>query len=392
MKYKLLYIAIVVSSTVIMSACGKKEEQPKEVSVSVRNEEPSQSDVSLTDAQKKSLNVTIGKMPTYKFNGLIEANGTLSVMPQSEASVSPYIGANVKTIMVKEGQSVRRGQVLAYLSHPDLLDLQSRYLASYNRMKFVTQEYNRQKQLYTEKIGSGKDFQQIQAEYKSLNAELRTTESQLNLIGINPTSVRNGKTIMSIAVKSPISGTVEKISIKTGQFADSQTPMFRIVNINNVYADLLVFEKDVPMVKVGQKVLLSLKSATGVTYTGKVYSVGTTFDSNPKAVHVRASIDGIKRGLIVGMYLCGKIESETKKLVAIPEEGVVDDSGKSYVFSVTHQNSKWLFHPIEVKKGRTENGYVEIVNAEKISNNTIFALDNAYYILSEMKKNETGEE
>jgi cobalt-zinc-cadmium efflux system membrane fusion protein len=104
------------------------------------------------------------------------------------------------------------------------------------------------------------------------------------------------------------------------------------------------------------------------------------------------SIDGAKRGLIVGMYLCGKIESSIKNLVAIPEEGIVDDSGKSYIFSVTHQNNKWLFHPIEVKKGRTENGYVEIVKAERISNNTIFALDNAYYILSEMKKNETGEE
>ncbi|MDD4643908.1 MAG: biotin/lipoyl-binding protein, partial [Bacilli bacterium] len=42
-------------------------------------------------------------------------------MPQSEASISPYIGANVKAILVKEGQVVSRGQILAYLSHPDLL-------------------------------------------------------------------------------------------------------------------------------------------------------------------------------------------------------------------------------------------------------------------------------
>ena len=130
MKYKLLYVVIVVSSTVILSSCGKKEEQSKEVSTSVRDGNASQADVSLTDAQKDSLNVTIGKMPTYKFHGLIEANGTLSVMPQSEASVSPYIGANVKMIFVKEGQTVSRGQVLASLSHPDLLDLQSRYLTS----------------------------------------------------------------------------------------------------------------------------------------------------------------------------------------------------------------------------------------------------------------------
>ena len=48
--------------------------------------------------------------------------------------------------------------------------------------------------------------------------------------------------------------------------------------------------------------------------------------------------------------------------------------------------------PSWAANSETENGYVEIVKAERISNNTIFALDNAYYILSEMKKNETGEE
>lgn len=391
MKYKLIYTAILVS--VILSGCKGKDEQSNDAAVSEQQEkEPSLSDVSLTDAQKKSLDVTIGKMPAHQFYGMIEANGSLSVMPQSEASVSPFIGANVKSILVKEGQSVRRGQALAYLSHPDLLDLQSRYLAAYNRMGYVSQEYNRQKKFYAEKIGAGKDFQQVQSEYNSLEAELRTTEAQLSLIGINPLQVRHGKVISNIAVKSPINGTVEKINVKTGQYADSQTPMFRIVNMDNIYADLLVFEKDVPMVKVGQDVSLSLKSTTGAKYTGKIYSVGKTFESNPKAIHVRASINGTKQGLIAGMYLCGKIDSDMKKLAAIPEEGVVDDSGKSYIFSVTQKGGKWIFHPIEIKKGRYENGYVEIMHADVLGDNTIFALDNAYYILSEMKKSETGEE
>jgi len=392
MKYELLYIAIIVSSTTILSGCGGKNEQTKETTASEQSNESSMANVTLTDAQVKSLNVTISKMPAHQFSGLIEANGTLSVMPQSEASVSPYMGANVKLILVKEGQSVRRGQPLAYLSHPDLLDLQSRYLTAYNRMTYISQEYNRQKELYKEKVGAGKDFQQIQSEYNSLLAELRTSETQLNLIGINPVSVRNGKIFSSITVTSPINGTIENINIKTGQYADSQTQMFRIVNIDNVYADLLVFEKDIPLVKVGQKVSLSLKITTGSNYTGKIYSVGKTFESNQKAVHVRVAIDGPKQGLIAGMYLCGKIESDMKELTAIPEEGIVDDSGKSFIFSARQQNNKWLFQPIEIKKGRNENGYVEVLDAAKLGNYTTFALDNAYYILSEMKKNETGEE
>lgn len=392
MKHKLLYVALLASLSTVFSGCGAKKEQAKETKDSVQASETSMNDVILTDAQVKSLNVKTGEMPSYRFQGQIEANGTLSVMPQNEASVSPFVGANVKYILVKEGQAVRRGQPLAYLWHPNLLDLQSRYLSAYNRLGYVSKDYNRQKKLYNEKIGAGKDFQQVQSEYNSLLAELRTTEAQLRLIGINPISIRNGKAVSSVAVKSPINGTVENINIKTGQYADSQTSMFRIVNLDNIYADLLVFEKDAPKVKVGQTVSLSLKSATGAKHTGKVYSVGKTFEVNPKAIHVRVAINGSKSGLISGMYLCGKIDSDTDELTAIPEEGVVDDSGKSYIFSVSHEKDKWRFHPIEVKKGRIENGYVEIKNMDKLDSNTILTLNNAYYILSEMKKNETGED
>ena len=392
MKYKLLHIVIISSFIAVMTGCAGKKEQSTETNTYAKNEKTPSTLVSLTNSQKNSLNITTGKITTHRFNEIIEANGILSVMPQSEASISPYIGANVKAILVKEGQVVSRGQILAYLSHPDLLDLQSRYLTAYNRMTFIAQEYNRQNKLYAEKIGAGKDFQQIQSEYNSLRSELRMAESQLSLIGINPVNVRNGKTIYTIAVKSPISGTVEKINVKTGQYADSQTSMFHVVNTNNVYADLLVFEKDVPKIKVGQKLSLSLRSATGATYAGTVYSIGTTFDSNPKAVHVRATIDGSRRGLIVGMYLCGKIESDNKELVAIPEEGIVDDSGKSYIFSETRQNGKWLFRPVEVKKGRNENGYVELLNAERFTDNMVFFLFYAYYIYSELKKDENVEE
>jgi cobalt-zinc-cadmium efflux system membrane fusion protein len=177
MKHTILYFVL---AALVVSGCGRSNNQASTASeasassASSKADTSSMTDVHLTDAQVKDLGVTIGKIPEHKFSGLIEANGTLCVMPQSEASVSPYVGANVRSILVKEGQSVRRGQKLAYLSHPDLLDLQSRYLSAYNRMSYVSQEYNRQKELYSEKVGSEKDFQQIQSEYRSLQAEIRT--------------------------------------------------------------------------------------------------------------------------------------------------------------------------------------------------------------------------
>ncbi len=352
--------------------------------------ETSLTDVTLTDAQVKQLKVTTGKMPMHSFAGEIEANGTVAIMPQSEALVSSFIGANVKSIVVKAGQKVAKGQTLAYVTHPDLLDMQSRYLAAYNRMAYIQQEYERQQKLYNDKIASGKDYQQTKAEYLSLKSEMQTTATQLQLLGVNLQSLRAGHTVTAVAITSPIQGSVEEINVKTGQYVDSQTPMFRIINTHNVYADLLVFEKDAPFVKTGQSVTLTLKSSTGQTFTGKVASVGQTFEGDTKAVHLRVSIDGSHDGLVPGMYLCGHVAADSQQLQAMSTEGVVDDNGKSYIFSARHSSGKWTFHPIEVKRGREEKGFVEITSA--MTSYETLALDNAYYIMSEMKKGETGED
>ncbi len=381
LKY-IMYAFVACSLTACFNN-NNKEEESEETEIGL-------TDVTLTDSQVKQLKVTTGMMQQHTFAGEIEANGTVAILPQSEALVSSFVGANVKSIVVKAGQKVSKGQALAYVTHPDLLDMQSRYLTAYNRLAYVQQEYERQQKLYNEKIGAGKDYQQTKSEYLSLRSELQTTGAQLQMLGVNLQSVRSGHTVTTIAITSPISGAVEEINVKTGQYVDSQMPMFRIINTKNVYADLLVFEKDAPYVKAGQKVTLTLKSSTGATFTGKVESVGQSFDGDTKAVHLRVGIDGNHEGLVPGMYLCGHVAADSQSLPAISSEGIVDDNGNSYIFTAHHSNDEWTFRPIEVKRGREEKGFVEITS--DVPTNKTLALDNAYYIMSEMKKGETGEE
>ena len=70
----------------------------------------------------------------------------------------------------------------------------------------------------------------------------------------------------------------------------------------------------------------------------------------------------------------------------------MDYAGKTYAFTATHATGQWTFHPVEVTRIREEKGFVEIQPAHTPQSSTQFALSGAYYILSEMKKAETGEE
>lgn len=113
--------------------------------------------------------------------------------PQNEAAVTAIIGANITSIKVIEGDKVRKGQVLAYLSHPDLIKLQTDYINSWNQLQYLEKEYQRQKKLYEEKVGSGKEFQKIQADYQSMKGTVKGYEAQLKLMGLNLDKMLKGE-------------------------------------------------------------------------------------------------------------------------------------------------------------------------------------------------------
>jgi len=204
--------------------------------------------------------------------------------------------------------------------------------------------------------------------------------------------VRNGTIYQRVALRSPIAGVVEKVFIKTGQYVEPQTNLMEIVDTDHVHADLMVFEKDVDKVKKGQKVRFSIQSRPGKELEAKIYSVSQTFEQDPKAVHVHAEIENKEGGLIPGMYIKGKIEVDNEKTTAFPESAIVTEAGKNYVFTAQREDDAWSFTPVEVTKGEKDGEWIAIRFFETPDPNALFAYNNAYYLMGEMKKGETEHE
>ena len=187
----------------------------------------------------------------------------------------------VSAIKVIEGDQVNKGKVLAYLSHPNLSKLQTDYVRAYSQLQFLEKENQRQKRLYEEEVGSGKTYQQIQADYQAMKGEVKGYESQLKQLNLNVDKIRKGEIYDNIPVVSPIDGYIEKVLVQIGQYIQPQTGMFQIVNTKHIHADLMVFEKDVHKVKEGQKISFTVESVPGTQLTAKIYSVGKQFEENP---------------------------------------------------------------------------------------------------------------
>lgn len=417
MKKYVLYLLALILTMFFYTGCsykltdnsdlgeGKNQESPKgnahkehahEEHAHEEHDEEGLGTVQLSALKFNSLGIKVDTLPTRSLSGVVDVNGRLAVFPQHKAIVTAILGANVTAIKVIEGEKVKKGQVLAYLSHPNLTNLQTAYIRTYNQMQYLEKEFDRQKKLYDQGVSSGKTFQQTQADYRSIKGEVKGFEAQLKQLSINVRKIRDGNIYQTVPVVSPIDGNIKKVLVQIGQFVNAQAEILRIINIDHVHVDLMVFEKDVYKVREGQKVSFTVESVPGKTLSARIFSVGKNFELNPRIVHVHAEIDQKEFFLIPGMYINGKIYTESMSVIALPEEAIIAEEGKSYIFMAEeHQEDgkmEWEFTPVEIRTNAFHEGWVEINLLKPLPKNTLIAWNNAYYLIAEMKKGETSHE
>ena len=382
----------------LLSSCGGNPDGGNDIGheycIGERDHEGTGDIVHFSAAQFEGLGMEVNQMPVKIMGSVVQANGELEVPPQHEASITAILGANVSSISVVEGEKVKRGQVLIYLSHPNLTRLQSDYLEAFNRLQFLEQEYQRQKRLYEEEVGSGKVFQEARSDYLSTSAMVKSLGSQLRQLGIDEKRIQGGEFYDVVPVTSPIEGSVVTVNIKTGQYVAPEKELLEIVNTDHIHADLMVFEKDVYKVKEGQRVRFTVETLPDNELYARIYAVGKKFEQDPKAVHIHAEIENKKGILIPGMYIKGHILTDSTESEALPEDAIIRDGDRYYAFMAEKEAEEdkdvWVFKPVEIRTGILHNGWVAVTLLQEIPEETLFAMNNAYYLLAEMRKGEAG--
>lgn len=388
MKFRnIIFFSLVLA----LASCKDKEEPQAAKETQEQTPETAQvEEAMLSQQQFEALNIKIDTLQHKLMSGFVSANGELEVPPQSEASITPVIGGNVSNIKVIEGEKVKKGAVLAYMSHPDIIKIQTEYINASNQLNFQEKDFSRQQKLYEGGVGSGESFQRAEADLNMIKGRLAGLEAQLRQLHVNPKSVKNGEIQQQIPILSPIDGAVQAVNIKTGQFVQAQTNMFEVINTEHVHVDLMVFEKDVAKVKEGQKVYFTVESLPGQELTAEILSISKNFEKDPKALHVHAEIDDLPENLVPGMYVRGKIATADSRSIALPEAAITKDGDQFFAFSAEEEGDAWSFKPVEIIPGIQEGEWIAIKLVDEVAKGTRFVFNNAYYLMAEMQKGEGG--
>ena len=351
-------------------------------------------EVMLTQEQFDALQMKIDTLQLRNMSGYIEANGQLETAPENEALVTAIVAANIAEVKAVEGEKVQKGDVLAYLSHPDLIKLQTDYIGNYSRMQFLENDFKRQKRLYAKGVASGMSYQRSEADFQAVRGTVNGLRSQLRLLGINPSALLEGTIYERVPVCSPISGYLREIGVRNGQYVEPQTEMFGIMDIDHIHAVLMVFEKDISKVKENQEAVIKVTSAPDREYRSTVHVTGKAFENDLKAVRIHADVDNEDGSLLPGMYVTARILVEDKRSHAVPEGAIVREDDTFFVFTAKKENHNgkagWVFEPVEVAIGAKDDGWMEVVPLNPLAEGEILAHNNAYYLMAELKKGEAG--
>ncbi len=427
MKKFLISIMIFASFFFIISCGGKGSSAETENSGEAKTEEGHTDEhenpnmATLTEDQIKSIGIELGVIEQKQLTASVKASGVLKVPNQSQATVNSIYSGVIKSLLVQPGNIVRKGQTIATIANPEFIQAQSQYLNVNAKITFAELEVKRQKELNEGNAGALKNLQSAETELRTLRTLKSTLAQQIQLMGISPERISNGKLISVLAVTSPINGVVSNVNVKMGSYVDVTTTVAEIVDNSQLHLDLFVYEKDLPKLKNNQTIHFTITNNPEKEYDAQIYSLGSSFEGESKAVTVHAKVQGDKAGLIDGMNVTAVISLEETTVPAVPNDAIVTVDGQDYIFVLTdghaegehknegkdsvQQKSKdpqeqkegekqeggKTFERIPVARGKTDVGYTEITLLREIPKDAKIVVKGAFFVSAKMTNTEGHE-
>jgi cobalt-zinc-cadmium efflux system membrane fusion protein len=286
-------------------------------------------------------------------------NGSVEIPPTNKSAISFPFGGFVSSVSVLDGMHVKKGQVLMTIEDPALIQLQQDYMDAYSQLQYLKADYDRQKELGTQGANSGKAVQLAQASYQSGRARVEGLKLKLELAGLSVASVQQGKFVRKVPVKAPFNGVVTGMFAEVGKYAGPSDVLMEIIDTKHTHIELFVFEKDIPFIRLGQRVELTV-NGQDESITAKVYLIGKAIGTD-RRVKVHCHLDKEQPNLLSGTFVQAKIHLEEQRLRAVPVDAVVNYEGEKYLLSATETSgSKMRFEMIQIRVLAEENGWLAI--------------------------------
>ena len=337
-------LALTVLTSIVVSACGPKSDkevvEKKKAEVEKLKAERTKLNDKITaltaeiskltggEENLKSKDVAVKAVTTSSFDHTVKTQGAVESLDNIQVSAkTPGV---VTQVFVTEGQNVSAGQVLGQIDNSLIIRGIEELKSNLDLAKTV---FDRQKNLWDQKIGTEVQYLQAKNNKESLERRLASLNEQ------------NEQT----RIKSPISGSVDEVTVKVGQNIAPGMPAVRIVNNSDLKVKAKISESYIPMIRKGNKAIITVPDLNNKVINAKVTFVGSNIDPLSRTFAVEVKLPS-SSDLRPNMTVEIKIVFETvDEAIVVPMNVVQNVNGEKVIYTIETKGNKTLAHKNVVK-------------------------------------------
>lgn len=316
----------------------------------------------ISNRQFEAMQMEFGDLQETQFSENVKVNGHVISSVKGQAQVTSRISGTIRSISRELGDFIPAGGVLCSIESNDFIVLQQDFATVSNQFSEAKSAYERLQSLYRDSISSRKDFIAAESSYKSLSAQYNGMKQRLSLLNVNPVQVESGNFYRTLDVRSPIGGFITQINCMIGEYVTPEKMLMTVVNTNQLYLQLDVYEKDIAQLAVGQSVQFYNPNNPTEKFTARLTKIGKAIDPEKKTILCTAQIDPTSVNFVNNMYIEADVNVKEYTAKGLPEEAIetlTDGTYRVYLLEKKSEENIYL-NPVSVTTGLKSNNLIEI--------------------------------
>lgn len=356
------YVIAVAILLLLNSCSGNSNQESESEEKLTKDREITDVSLTLTDAEHKKADIQTSGLEKRQFAEQLSCTGTIEVSPNHVVTVIPPVKGYIKELYHQSGDYVTKGDKLATLSHPRYLTIQQNYLSAKTRADYYEKEYKRQGELAVEKAASLKKMQHAKADYEEARARLQSLSQLLNMMNIDPATIKEEELHSNMLLYAPINGYITEVYSNAGRLADEGNPVYEIMNMNHLRLHMHVPGNKAGKISEGQSVRFTLTDSSNKNFNSTIDYISKKVNADKNRISVYAQLKHSSKKFKHGMNVNAHILIATKTKYALPKKAIVKLGEKRYIF--LELNSGYKLY--ELTTGSETENYTAIKNYNSI--------------------------
>lgn len=346
--------------------------------------------IRLDDKDLNEFGIVISKASSAALEQYIDLPGEIVLNADQVAHVVPRITGIIRQVFKRQGDQVRKGEVMAVIESRDLADTKAEFLASRERSELARLNFVREERLWQKKITSEQEYLNARQAQVEAGIALRSAEQKLHALGFSDEYLQNlpgqaDVTYTRYEIKAPFDGVVIQKHISLGEVLEENAEAFVIANLKTVWVDLQIYQKDLASIHKGQHVAIQI--GHGVPDArGSVDFVGPLLGEETRTALARVVLENPDGHYRPGMFVTARVAVATTPVnVAVAKSALQTVAERDVVFVKTPEG----FDPRPVEIGRRNTVNVEIVAG--LNPGDLYVSEGAFTLKAQLSKGAFGD-